>query len=88
MQTNELVALLTEAEKDQLIGQLYAPDSYFNPIQDIDGNWIISTQEQEFCTNSDFLWVKDLPLIPYKPAPDPVPPGPDPGPTGPTGSNN
>lgn len=76
MQTNELVALLTEAEKDQLVGQLYAPDSYFNPIQDADGNWIISTQEQEFCVVEEFLWVKDLPLIPYKPVPSPVPPGP------------
>jgi hypothetical protein len=82
MQTNELVALLTEAEKDQLVGQLYAPDSYFNPIQDADGNWIISTQEQEFCVVEEFLWVKDLPLIPYKPVPSPVPPGP----TGPTGA--
>jgi len=85
MQTNELVALLTEAEKDELVGQLYAPDSYFNPIQDADENWIISTQEQDFCVNPDFLWVKNLPLIPYKPAPDPVPPGPT-GPIGPTGS--
>jgi hypothetical protein len=82
MQTNELVALLTETQKDQLVGQLYAPDSYFNPIQDADGNWIISTQEQEFCVNPEFLWVKDLPLIPYKPQPDPVPPGP----TGATGA--
>lgn len=76
MQTNELVALLTESEKDQLVGQLYAPDSYFNPIQDADENWIISTQEQEFCIVPEFLWVKDLPLIPYKPAPEPLPPGP------------
>lgn len=82
MQINELVALLTEAEKDQLVGQLYAPDSYFNPIQDADGNWIISTQEVDFCVNPDFLWVKNLPLIPYNPAPEP---GPGPGPTGPTG---
>lgn len=76
MQTNELVALLTEAEKDQIYGQQYAPDSYFNPILDADGNWIISTQEQEFCTNPDFQWVKDLPLIPYNPVPSPFPPGP------------
>ena len=82
MQTNELVALLTETQKDQLVGQLYAPDSYFNPIQDADGNWIISTQEQEFCVVEEFLWVKDLPLIPYKPTPVPVPPGP----TGATGA--
>lgn len=81
MQINDLVALLTVQEKDQLIGQLYAPDSYFNPIQDADGNWIISTQEQEFCTNLEFLWVKNLPLIPYNPVPSPTPPGP----TGATG---
>lgn len=82
MQTNELVALLTEAQKDQLVGQSYGPDSYFNPIQDVDENWIISTQEQEFCVNPEFLWVKDLPLIPYQPKPEPVPPGP----TGATGA--
>jgi len=81
MEQEILVALLTETQKNELVGQLYAPDSYFNPIQDADGNWIISTQEQEFCTNPDFLWVKGLPLIPYKPEPDPVPPGP-------TGENN
>ena len=83
MEQEILVALLTETQKNELIGQLYAPDSYFNPIQDADGNWIISTQEQEFCVNPDFLWVKNLPLIPYKPDPGP---GPDPGPTGPTGN--
>ena len=65
------VALLTQGEKDLITGQLYAPDSYFNPIQDADGNWIISTQEQEFCTVEEFLWVKDLPLIPYNPVPPP-----------------
>lgn len=76
METNELVALLTEAEKNLLIGQQYAPDSYFNPIQDADENWVISTQEQDFCVNLDFTWVKLLPLIPYNPKPSPFPPGP------------
>jgi hypothetical protein len=85
MEQEILVALLTETQKNELVGQLYAPDSYFNPIQDAEGNWIISTQEQEFCTNPEFLWVKNLPLIPYKPNPGPGP-GPDPGPTGPTGN--
>ena len=67
------VGLLTEIQKDELIGQVYAPDSYFNPIQDIDNNWIISTQEMEQCVNPDCLWVKDLPLIEYKPKPTPQP---------------
>ena len=58
-----IVALLTPEQAEQLKGQLYAQDSYFNPIQDADDNWIISTQEQEQCSID---WVKELPLIEYK----------------------
>ena len=68
-----LVGLLTEQQKDLLVGQLYAPDSYFNPLQDINLNWVISIEEMEQCVNPDFLWVKDLPLIEYKPKPTPPP---------------
>ena len=65
------VGLLTENQKDSLIGQLYDEDSYFNPIQDDFDNWIISIEEMEFCVNPEFQWVKDLPLIDYKPKPSP-----------------
>ena len=65
------VALLTEIQKNSLVGQLYDEDSYFNPIQDINDNWIISVEEMEFCVNPEFQWVKDLPLIDYKPKPSP-----------------
>jgi hypothetical protein len=65
------VGLLTIEQKDQLVGQLYDDDSYFNPIQDIDDNWIISTEEMEQCVNPEYLWVKDLELIPYEPKPTP-----------------
>jgi hypothetical protein len=68
------VGLLTIAEKDSLIGQLYDEDSYFNPIQDLEDNWIISTEEMEFCVNPEFQWIKDLPLIEYIPKPSPFPP--------------
>lgn len=61
------VGLLTESQKDSLIGQLYDEDSYFNPIQDDFDNWIISTEEMDFCVNPEFQWVKDLPLIEYIP---------------------
>lgn len=60
------VAILTEEQKDTLIGQLYAPDIYFNPIQDLNNNWIISITEIQQC-NNEFSWVKDLELIPYEP---------------------
>ena len=63
-----LVAQLTIEQKDELVGQLYAPDSYFNPIQDINGTWVISLQEVEQCT---IEWVKELPLIEYLPVPNP-----------------
>ena len=65
------VGLLTEVQKDELVGQLYTEDSYFNPIQDADDNWIISIEEMNFCTNVKFMWVKDLDLIPYNPKPNP-----------------
>lgn len=65
------VGLLTEVQKDELIGQLYTQDSYFNPIQDASDNWIISVEEMEFCTVDEFMWVKDLPLIEYVPKPSP-----------------
>ena len=61
------VGLLTEVQKNEIVGQWYAPDSYFNPIQDINDNWIISVEEMEQCVNPEFMWVRDLPLIEYVP---------------------
>jgi hypothetical protein len=61
------VYLLTDLQKDDLVGQMYAPDSYFNPIQDANDNWVISTEEVDYCVNPEFTWVKDLPLIEYIP---------------------
>jgi hypothetical protein len=68
-----LVGLLTEVQKDELVGVYYSADSIYNPIQDIDDNWVISTEEMIYTTNEDTLWVKDLELIPYiaKPTPSP-----------------
>ena len=65
------VGLLTESQKDSLVGQLYDEDSYFNPIQDLEENWIISVEEIDQCVNPEFQWVKNLPLIEYKPKPEP-----------------
>lgn len=61
------VGLLILEQKDLLLGQLYTTDSYFNPIQDNEDNWVISIQEMEYCDNPEFLWVKDLELILYVP---------------------
>lgn len=67
------VGLLTELQKDELVGQMYDDDSYFNPIQDLNDNWIISVEEIDQCVNPNFMWVKELPLIPYEPKPTPNP---------------
>jgi len=63
------VGLLTIEQKDLIVGQQYTTDSYFNPIQDNSDNWVISVEEMEYCTNVEFLWVKDLTLIEYVPKP-------------------
>ena len=67
------VGLLKVEQKDSLLVQWYAPDCYFNPIQDLNDNWVISVEEMANCTNEEFIWVKDLQLIIYEPKPSPPP---------------
>jgi hypothetical protein len=66
---DNFVGLLTELQKNELLGQQFDEDSFFNPIQDLNDNWIISVEEIEFCTNEAFFWVKDLEIIIYEPKP-------------------
>lgn len=68
-----LVGLLTEVEKNELVGVYYSADSIYNPIQDINDNWIISVEEMQSTSNPDTMWVKDLELIEYKAKPTPSP---------------
>lgn len=68
-----LVGLLTELQKDELQGQWYAPDSFYNSIQDLNENWIISVEEIANTINPETEWVKDLPLTIYIPKPTPSP---------------
>jgi hypothetical protein len=67
--TGILVGLLTVEQKDQLVGQQFSPDCYFNPIQDANDNWIISIEE---INASDISWLKELTFIEYivKPLPE------------------
>lgn len=58
------VYLLTPDQAESLIGVEFMPYSYFNPIQDADGNWIISQEEVDQCS---FKWVKALPKIEFNP---------------------
>lgn len=58
------VYMLTEEQANQLKGVEYTTDMTFNPIQDADGNWIISVEE---VSTSTIDWVKELPAIEYNP---------------------
>lgn len=68
-----IVLKLTPEQKALIEGQIYAPNSFFNPIQDGNEppNWVITTQEAGQCTNPDFQWVKDLPQIEWVPPIEP-----------------
>jgi hypothetical protein len=61
------VGLLTIKQKNEIEGKEFAPDSYFNPIQDLNNNWVISIQEMEQATIPPYDWVHELPLIEYQP---------------------
>jgi hypothetical protein len=67
------VGLLTVEQKDLLVGQLFDEDSYFNPIQDDNNNWIISIEEIEQNQNPDFGWLQDLEMIIFVPKVIPMP---------------
>ena len=45
-----IVAKITEQQAEELTGVQFVPDNYFNPIQDANGNWIISLQELVYCS--------------------------------------
>jgi hypothetical protein len=62
------VAIITEAQKDELIGEKFSQNSFFNPIQDVNNNWVISIEEIEKCEN-EFKpdWFDSLVLVDLKP---------------------
>ena len=60
------VRQLTIEQKNQLVGQTYDGEQYFNPTLDAAGNWFISNEEYFNCTTSAlFGWT--LPEIDHNP---------------------
>lgn len=51
-----MIAIITAEQKNILIGKTYDGFSYFNPIQDVNNNWVISEIEYYFCLG---LWYLD-----------------------------
>jgi len=64
------VVILTEAQKDSLINNTYDGVQYFNPVQDINNNWVVSEEEINCCSNDpSFNWIKSLTLTDFQPKP-------------------
>lgn len=63
------IAILTELQKEALVGVQYAPDCYYNPIQDAYEDWVISLEEVNGTINPDTMWVKELNILDYAPKP-------------------
>ena len=59
-----IVAKITQKQADELKGVQFVQDNYFNPIQDANGNWIISLQELVYCS-VDFA--NSVELIKFEP---------------------
>ena len=51
-----MIAILTELQKDILVGKTFDGTCFFNPIQDLNDNWIISEIEYYYCLG---LWYLD-----------------------------
>lgn len=70
-----MIAIITQQQKDILVGKTFETDSYFNPIQDLNNNWVISEIEYYYCLGlwyldecpSELLFIKDLILSLYEP---------------------
>ncbi len=60
-------AILTQIQAAELLGQFYAPNSYFNPFCDINANLCISEAEIVNCTAIAFQWVKALTIVTITP---------------------
>lgn len=57
------VGLLTIEQKDQLVGIMYKPDLYYNPIQDCNSDWVISKEEITNTTDPSLSWIFTIPEI-------------------------
>jgi hypothetical protein len=72
-----MIAILTQQQKNILIGKTYDGVCYFNPIQDLNNNWVISEIEYYYCLGLWYLdelqidleFITTLELSEYQPKP-------------------
>jgi len=59
-----IVARITAEQANELKGVEFVKDNFFNPIQDANGNWVVSLQELVYCS-LDFA--NSVELIKFEP---------------------
>jgi hypothetical protein len=59
-----IVAKITAEKANELKDIQFVEGNYFNPVQDINGNWIISLQELVYCSVE---FANSVELIEYEP---------------------
>lgn len=72
-----MIAIITELQKNILIGKTFDGTCFFNPIQDLNNNWIISEIEYYYCLGlwyldelqTDLEFITTLSLSEYLPKP-------------------
>ncbi len=60
----------------QLQGVFFDNDTFFNFVQDINDEWflILSEQDEQDISITEYAYLLELPLEPYQPKPSPLPP--------------
>lgn len=72
-----MIAIITEFQKNILIGKTFDGTCFFNSIQDLNDNWVISEQEYYYCLGlwyldelqTDLQFITTLSLSEYFPKP-------------------
>ena len=65
--------ILTLEQKEQIQGQYFATDIFFNCVADINGIWFLFLSEQDIplVESSEYAWTLNLPQSEYTPPPAP-----------------
>ena len=68
--------ILTPEQYNEVQGQYFATDIFFNCVADINGVWFLFLSEQDIplVQSSQYAWVLTLPQGEYTPPPPPFPP--------------
>jgi len=70
-----MIAIVTTEQKNILVGKQFETDSFFNPILDLNDNYVISEIEYYYCLGlwyldecpTELIFIKDLSLSVYEP---------------------